>query len=58
VSVLSSTAAASGLLPTLAVATTRQSGLTLTLHVAVLITSTTWPGEPEAQKLVAHWTGT
>jgi hypothetical protein len=43
VSVASSIAAASGPLPTLAVATTRQPDLTVALHSAALITSTTLP---------------
>ena len=37
-------AAASGLLPTLALATTRQPEMTFVLHFAALMTSTTWPG--------------
>ena len=56
-SVRSSTAAASGSLPTLALATTRHRDLTFTLHLAVLITSTTWPALI-GQKLVVHWIGT
>ena len=54
VSVRLSMAAASGLLPTLAVATTRQSEMTFVLHFAALITSTTWPGVFGLQELVVH----
>src|SRR5215472_8379694 len=57
VSVASSTTTASGLLPTAALATTRQSDLIFALHFAALMTSTTWPfwaGQP----LAAHWIGT
>jgi hypothetical protein len=43
-------------MPTLARATTRQPDSTFTLHLAVLITSTTRPGV--AQVLFVHWIGT
>ena len=49
-------AAASGPLPTLALAATRQSEETLVLHLAVLTTSTTCSGV--VQELVVHWIGT
>jgi len=50
--------AASGLLPTPAVATTRQPDPVSALQLAALITSTTWPGVLGLQKLVVHWIGT
>jgi hypothetical protein len=50
--------AASGLIPTLALATTLQPAVTFALHLAALITSTTWPAVLGLQKLVVHWIGT
>jgi hypothetical protein len=44
--------------PTLALATTWQPAVTFALHLAALITSTTWPGVLGLQKLVVHWIGT
>ena len=51
-------ATASGLVPTLALATTVQPAVTFALHFAALITSTTWACVLGWQKLVVHWIGT
>jgi hypothetical protein len=50
--------AARGALPTLALATTWQPAVVCPLHLAALITSTTWAGVLGLQKLVVHWIGT